>query len=209
MFFKMSVLKKMIKAAYKARDLVLGYHEIINEEDGTVEGEGWIIIGGWWSIYIDRWTTTKELKAALIEVAGELPYNDRYFRVLPEGNQEMVAPGPCVNPIDLFTKCENDVNVSKLAAVFQSSTVRLLQNCESNEVTCIRELGYELIDKTAVDYDNGEYEPIGPRTSEDDIMCWGNNVCFLAIWPYKLLDKEKEHDKSMFLKELSKIALPS
>lgn len=208
MFFKMSVLKKMIKEAYKAKDLILGHYELVNKEDGTYEAEGWVIIGGWWSIYIDRWFAPKELKAALIEVAGELPYNGHYFRVLSEGNQEMVEAGPCVNPIYLFAKCQSDVNVSKLEAVFQTNPVRLLQNHETNKVTGIRELGCQLIDRTAVDYDNGEYEPIGPRTATDDIMCWGNNVCYLAIWPYKLLDEDKEHDKEMFLKALSEIELP-
>ena len=205
MFFKMNVLKRMIKSAYKNGDLILGHHMIEEPEDSE---EGLVIIGGWWSIYIDHRFVTKELKAALIEVAGELLDFGRYFRALEDGNQEMVEQGS-INPMNLFEKCKEDVAVTKMAAVFQSKWVRILQNCQTATVTCIQERGYELIDRSVIDSTNGEYPPVGPRTPGDDIMCWGNNVCYIAIWPYKLVDDTKEHDKQMFLKELSQIALPS
>ena len=208
MFFKMSILKKMIKEAYKSKCLIIGHEEVINKEDGTIDREGYIIVGGWWSIYIEHDFAPKELKAALMEIAGEIPCGNRYFRVLDEGNQEHLGIGDSGHPMKLFARCKYDVNITKMAAVFLDYPVRLLQNSCTQEVTGIKELACELIDKKSIDYDNGEYEPIGPRTDDTNIMCWGNNICYFAVWPYKLLDEEKEQEKILFWKELSELNLP-
>lgn len=208
MYLKISILKKMIKAAYKSKSLILGHEQVVDEITEEVDREGYLLTGGWWSIYIDRAFTPKELKAYMMEIAGEKPCGTRYFRVLEEGNQEHLGIGDSAHPMMLFTQCKYDVNITKLTAGFSKYPVRILQNCQTKEVSAINDLICELIDKSIIDYDNGEYEPIGPRTNDTNIMCWGNNTCFLSVWPYKLLDDEKEQEKILLWKELSQLNLP-
>ena len=61
MFVKMSILKRLMKEAYKS-GLVLANN-----------GETIMIAGNYWQMDIKRALMPKELLAAIIELAGELP----------------------------------------------------------------------------------------------------------------------------------------
>ena len=62
MFIEERILKRLIKQAYKAAGLVL-----VNT------GEDYIIEGSYWAIQVQKEHLPKKIKAAIIELTGELP----------------------------------------------------------------------------------------------------------------------------------------
>ena len=203
MFLKLSELKKLMKRAYKDGMLIIGNAQLTGEDS-----EGLIISGGWWAFGIEYEHAPKELKAAVMELGGEIPFDGHCYRALSEGNQEHIGFTEHSNPATLFKNCTYDMTITKMAIHFLDS-VRLLQNEANGHIVGIKNKAIELIDLKSIDYDNGEYEPIGPRSAENDIICWGNNMCYLAVWPYKLLDEENDTERKMFIKELEQISLLS
>lgn len=204
MFVKMSILKKMMKDAYKAGCMIVGEAPLADEDS-----EGLIIAGGWWTFGIEYAYAPKELKAAVMELGGEIPSGGQCYRALSSGNQEHIGFTEHTNPAVLFKSCVHDMTISKIMVHFLDDGVRLLQNNVTGHVTGIQNTAIKLVDKSLIDYDGGEYEPIGPRSAGNDIICWGNNMCYLAIWPYKLLGEDAEIDKQKFFKTMEQIKLLS
>lgn len=193
-----------MKAAYKNGTLIIGNAPLTGKDS-----EGLIIAGGYWAFGIEYDHAPKELKAAVMELGGEIPIEGHCYRALSEGNQEHIGFTEHTNPAVLFKKCVHDITVSKVLIHFLDDGVRLLQNNITGHVTGIKNAAIKLVDKSLIDYDGGEYEPIGPRSAGNDIVCWGNNICYLAIWPYKLLGEDAEIDKQKFFKTMEQIKLLS
>ena len=197
MFFKMSVLKKLMKNAYKGGCLVLG--------DSM---EGYVIASGWWSIWINKEYTPKELKAAIIELCGELPFGEWFRASSSMGNQGMMPFEDSVHPVHLFNNSKEPVNITRILMTKGESLMRLLQNEETKEVSAISEVILNLIDEKTIKEEDGEYPPIGPITMDNGVFSWGNNICYLSVYPIKLLDEAKEDEKIQFFKELKELSVP-
>lgn len=203
MFIKISELKKMMKEAYKSGMLLIGNTTLQEENDGLV------IAGGWWSVAVLYDYAPKELKAAVMEFGGELPQHGSCYRALESGNQEYIGFFECNNPKELFARADINFDITKVIVNF-SDCVRILQRENDRKIIGVKNRTLDLLDEKAIDFDNGEYKPVGPvanRTNE--IACWGNNMCWLSIWPYILMDEEKENDRKLFFKELEHISLLS
>lgn len=199
MFVKMSELKKLMKEAYKKGCLIIG----------NVEKKEELVIGGnWWTFGIHYDHAPKELKAAVIEYGGELPYEDFAYRAGEDGNQLLVGITDGTDPQQIFRTAEEEMLITKAVIDF-TEPVRLLQNGENGHIVGIKNRALRLLDLKELDYDGGEYEPQGPYRTKEDTICWGNNVCHLVIWPLKLLDEEKENEQKEFFRELEKIYLLS
>lgn len=81
MIFNNSVLKNMMKSAYRGEGL------LVANKDGQ------IIIGGtYWRVSIDDYYFPNKAKAALVELIGQLPQQGESFRCTSSGNQ-MELPG--------------------------------------------------------------------------------------------------------------------
>lgn len=208
MFFKMSVLKKMMKTAYKGGCLIIGDSPITEGDEITMDG--YVISSGWWSFWINKENTPKELKAAIIELCGELPYYEHYFKASESlGNQEMIPFTDAVHPVQLFEKAKQNVIITRAMMTKGSGRVmRLLQNTKTNKVGAINEMIISLIDKGAIKEEDGEYPPIGPMTREEDYYTWGNNVCYFVVYPIKPLDEEKVSEQTIFFDALSTLEIP-
>lgn len=209
MFFKMSVLKKMMKHAYKGGCLIVGDSPI--KEDDEIAMDGLVISTGWWSLWINRDYVPKELKAAVIELCGELPYYEHWFKASESlGNQEMIPFTEATHPIDLYQKAKDGVNITKLLMTMRSDGVmRILQNNKTKQVSAINEMIMSLIDPGAIKDEDGEYPPIGPLTRENEYFAWGNNICYFIVYPIKPLDETRETEQKMFFEELAGLELPS
>lgn len=68
MFFKKTVLKRMLKSAYTGAGLTVGHTPETDEEE-----EGYYLSSGWWVLWFKAGMFPKEAKAAVIELCGELP----------------------------------------------------------------------------------------------------------------------------------------
>lgn len=83
MFFKKTVLKRMLKSAYTGAGLTVGHTPETDEEE-----EGYYLSSGWWVLWFNAGMFPKEAKAAVIELCGELPAVGEVFKAEKDfGNQ--------------------------------------------------------------------------------------------------------------------------
>lgn len=180
MFFKQSVLKRLLKDAYKGAGLTVGHAA----ESETGDPEGYYISSGWWIMWFTVGEMPKEAKAAIIELCGDLPEPGEVFKAIKDmGNQYEIEQKEIFNLPKAFNECKCHFRITKLLGQQGDKIIRFIQeDGRTKHVTAISEIFIDLIDPTAIDYDGGEYEPIGPVTAcpTSPFMYWGNNTCYLV-----------------------------
>lgn len=203
MFFKLNMLKKLMKSACKSGCLLLGRAECV-EDTGEISSY-YIISGGWWSIQLKDAFCPKEVKACMLELTGELPVEGRAYQTTKSGNQEMMIEA-VPKPIVIFAGGKAKSTVTKLIMEKSNGFARILQDA-NGETGMINETIIELIDPGKIEEEKGEYMPIGPVKNEDGVYSWGNNICFLSVWPIRFLDEDKENRRKKILSEFERIDL--
>ncbi len=193
MFFKLSVLKHMLKDAYKSSGLTVGHMA----ESGTGEPEGYYAAGSWWVMWFDKAKMPKEVKGALVELCGDLPDTGEVFKAIKDmGNQYEIEQKDIYNLPYAFKKCDYRFRVTRLLKQQKFDLIRFLQDeKEIRSVKAVSETCISLIDPSAVDQDNGEDMPDGPITigPSADFMYWGNNTCYFMAGTRKpILEDEEE-----------------
>lgn len=182
MFFKATVLKRMLKSAYKGAGLTVGHSAA--GEDGGGEPEGLYISSGWWVIWFIYDKIPKEAKAAIIELCGDLPEKGEVFRAIKDmGNQYEIEQKEIFDLPKAFKGCKCTFRVTKLLGQQGDKLIRFLQEEDGRHVTAVSEIFMDLIDPTAINYDGGEYEPFGPVATSPTapFMYWGNNMCYIMV----------------------------
>lgn len=152
MFITTQGFKRLIKQAYKTRDL-----HIAND------GAGYTIDGGYWRIWIKHeWIPKKEL-AAIIELTGELPAEGQAFTVYEEGNQyEMELPNER-STMTIALECKMTLEITPLVLRYATGQqARVLQKADTREITLINDQFTDMITNKAIDYEKGESSASGP-----------------------------------------------
>lgn len=152
MFITTQGFKKLIKQAYKTRDL-----HIAND------GLGYTIAGSYWRIWIKHdWITKKEL-AAIIELAGELPAEGQAFAVYEEGNQYEIEFPDERNAMEIVLECKTMLEITPLVLRYATGQqARVLQRADTGEITLINDQFTDMITNKAIDHDKGESPVDGP-----------------------------------------------
>ena len=196
MIFNKTVFKKLLKEAYKGAGL------LVANKEGRI-----IIAGGWWVMTMEEQVFTKEGKAALVELTGQLPMQGECWRSTSAGNQIEVPP----EYIDIDGDFYYDVTSRK---PFEKTIItvdglytgmgRLYQ--KDKEVICINESVEMLLDPTATK--EGEDSDIeGPYTREMEnpsMFYWYTSECSFAAGR---LDLEKEEYKEL-LRNMQQFEIP-
>lgn len=203
MFFKQTVLKRMFKAAYKGAGLTVGHMA-----ESAEASEGYYISSGWWVMWFSADEMPKEAKAALIELSGDLPAVGEVFKAIKDmGNQYEIEQKEIFNLPAAFKKCECRFRVTKLLGQQGDKVIRFVQeDGATRHVTAVSEIFIDLIDPKAIDYEGGEYEPIGPVTTcpTAPFMYWGNNTCYLMAG---IRTPDQEDEEADFWKYLEGIEI--
>lgn len=204
MFFKQTVLKRMLKAAYKGAGLTVGHMA-----ESPEASEGYYISSGWWVMWFSADEMPKEAKAAIIELSGDLPAVGEVFKAIKDmGNQYEIEQKEIFNLPAAFKRCECHFRVTKLLGQQDGRVIRFIQEYgETRHVAAVSEIFIDLIDPKAIDYDGGEYEPIGPVTTcpTAPFMYWGNNTCYLMAGIRTPV--EDDEDEAEFWKYLEGIEI--
>ena len=152
MFITTQGFKKLIKQAYKTRDL-----HIAND------GVGYTIAGGYWRIWIKHdWIPKKEL-AAIIELTGELPAEGQAFTACEDGNQYEIKFPDERNAMAIALECEMTLEITPIVLRYKTGQqARILQRADTGEITLINDQFADMISNKAVDYDKGESPVEGP-----------------------------------------------
>lgn len=184
MFVKMSILKRLMKEAYKT-GLVLANN-----------GETIMIAGNYWQMEIKRALMPKELLAAIIELAGELPGAGERYICDKGGNQLEFGKPMEINPEGYETEYIV-TNVTLLSGT--GTEQRILQNYGTGDIELINEVFVDLIYKAEKDLSMPE--PAGPYCRPGMCALWDNGL--MRFKAYLRHDDENEE----MLKELSNVDL--
>lgn len=178
MFFKMAAFKRLLKEAYKTAGLIVGHTNYDNETDE----EGIYLSGGYWIIWLSFETIPKEAKAAIIELVGDLPKQGEAFKAMKDyGNQYEIEQSNVYNLPEHYRQSQCEFTVSHLTVIQSDKVARFLQEPTTKHITAVNECFMGLIDPSAIDYDDGEMEPIGPvgDCPMAKFLYWGNERDYL------------------------------
>lgn len=190
MFFKKTVLKRMLKSAYTGAGLTVGHTPETDEEE-----EGYYLSSGWWVLWFKAGMFPKEAKAAVIELCGELPAVGEVFKAEKDfGNQYEIEQKEIFNLPEAFKRCTIDYRVTNIMQQQGKTLIRILQAEEGRNVCAVSEVFLDLIDLKSIDYENGETEPFGPCaiSPEAPFVYWGGNDCCYLMAGRRTSDGETE-----------------
>lgn len=197
MFFKLSMLKKMFKDAYKSGGFVVG-----RTPAGEVK-DGYYISSGWWVMWFAQKRIPKEVKATIIELSGELPEAGEVFRSIKGmGNQYEVEQKELYDLPAVYRMYRCSFCVRRLLIEKDGIVLRVIQEGDTGNVLTVSETVMNLISRDAVDYENGEYEPVGPLGTGPDTKClmWGNETCYFLTGIYDISQDGEYGEFLRFLK---------
>lgn len=168
MIFNNSVLKNMMKSAYRGAGL------LVANKDGR------IIIGGtYWRVSIDDYYFPNKAKAALVELIGQLPQQGESFRCTSSGNQ-MELPGEdlceIVDTLDRHKAYEK----TNILLDVQLTNVRPYQS--KIETIFLSDIFDELLDGTPEEGEDATI--IGPckRDDNEHRVFFMTQDCILEAW---------------------------
>ena len=198
MFIKQSVLERLMKSAFKGAGLTVG-HPVEVDEHGEVIKEGYYVAGMYWTFWVKADHITKEMKAAIIRLCGDLPEPGEVFTAYKDGGcQYEIVDFQQKEVYDLqeiFEKATIEFRKSKLMIQENGHHYRLLQaDNDTNRIVALNEVFLDLIAESAIEEDKGELPPEGPMAicSTGKLLMWGNNVCYLRACAYNTDDMETE-----------------
>ena len=197
MIFKTSVLKNMMKTAYKGNGL---YAANIN---------GKIILGGaWWFISIEESVFPNKAKAALVELIGEIPAAGESFRCTSAGNQ---MEFPTFDLLKEIAEVNWEDQYERKGLIIESGLglIRPYQN--DSHTVYLSELITELMGGTT---EPGENEGIsGPAKIrlQDNMVFMETDTCSIAVWEVKASEEDGVmlKGRNKLMQDLSEMKLPT
>lgn len=178
MFLKQQVFKRLLKEAYKGPGLTVG-----RQQDEDTKRPGYYLSGDYWIIWLDAEEIPKEAKAAIIELAGDLPAPGEVFRAYKGGgNQYEIEQNKIFDLPESFKRARVEFKVTNSLIEQGNVMARILQaEDKTNHVTAVNEVFISLVDVESCNTDAGETLPYGPcaEYAEAPFIYWGNNVCYL------------------------------
>lgn len=153
MFIKISVLKNLLKNAYKGIGIMV--HN--NAGDILIQGTSWVLIfyGG---------NMPKEIKGELIKFIGDLPKVDEAFRITEDGNQMAID----LTDDSLLGAPKDEWKITNL--LYEAGgTYRIVENAETKEKKMILAAYTEMVDLKQLSKE--ETAPEGPYIPEGALNC--------------------------------------
>lgn len=182
MFTTSQGFKRLINEAYKGIGLRIGN-----------DGAGYCITGGYWAIWIRHGEIPKKELAAIIELTGELPEKGEGFKATKDGNQYEFQWSDICDTMKNAEECDDKMEITPLTLKYiTGEQARILQHKVNGIIVLINEKFLDMIDNTAVKYQEGETQSEGPYIhGKYPGVFWKNNVMALYVMPRK--DEENKH----------------
>ncbi len=194
MIFNKSVLKKLLKTAYKGGGLKVA------NNGGRI-----ILAGNWWVMAMEERVFIKEGRAALVELTGQLPMLGECWKSTSAGNQ-MMMPLEFMNIDEKIKEIMKNEPFIKTDIILDTHGEKRLYK-RGNTVVCMNEIVQTLLDPEAVcneedDYIRGAY---AENVEDPYFLYWKTNECSFAAGRVEI--NKPEH--IVFLKELAMLDVPS
>lgn len=167
MFINTTAFKRLIKDTYNTTGLTVGATE-----------EEYFFEGGTWEIRVNKENLPNKEKAAVIELAGELPGPGEAFKALKKCANQYLIDNPAWDIRKSAEEARLKLDVTR--AVYETSyrTLRVLQSVKDNTCITIDETFMNLISEQAMDREK-ESIVIGP-VADGNSVYWRNNIMTLA-----------------------------
>lgn len=203
MFFNLVILKKLMKEAYKGYGLTIA--RTVNETPYWGTKEGIYVQGSYWEIWFELEAMPKEVKAGIIEMAGDLPEQGKPFRANKEGNQYEIEIEEFLDLPERAEAAENKFRVTNMIRKIGLTNYRLLQDQKTHRIRMINEVFMKLIELSAM----GPHDvtPVGPVSLNENghMFYWWNGCCCLRVNP--ILEPEEGTEEDAFLGHLERISV--
>ena len=171
----------MLKEAFKAETLIVGLTK-----------EGWFYTAGsFWILLQDINATPKEFKAAVIELAGDLPDPGTVFRAGKSGNQMKIEQRELYVLPEAYSLIEEEgLDYRKTGILLDwglKQPVRLIVSEDGRVGDLIRENLMRVPDPDGIEHGSGETEIIGPaKTPDKRWYIWHNDDTWYMAMPMEL-----------------------
>lgn len=165
MFLSPSILKKLMKEAYK-RGLIVARTK-----------EDWIYIAGsYWEMNVKKEFIPKKTMGDIIALIGGLPEEGERIRATEEGNQiEMEMPMKVKE--EPFRE-KNALTVTDVILIGTAGTTqRLLQDEYTGDIYAINDVFVKIVDNKLIEEEKGEIRVEEPLYDPAYGILWKNNVC--------------------------------
>lgn len=196
MFINASAFKKLIKESWSKEGLTMGATE-----------DEIFLAGGSWVIRTFKSEMTNKIKAAIVELTGELPAAGEVFTCYKkEATQYEVAENEYWNICERFKDAKIPLQITKVK--YQGvKELRVLQEKESLESILINEKFMNLIDLSA--REEMEDIPVGPVTTgtKSGLVYWKNSIMAIAVARI-FVNEETDHEMSAFMGQMERGLLP-
>lgn len=190
MIFNKSVFKKLLKEAYKSSGL------LVANKNGRI-----VLSGSWWVMTMAQEVFTKEGKAALVELTGQLPEAGECFRCTSAGNQIEIPP----DYIDIDEAASGEAFKKTIMTMDGplGGILRIYQR--KNDIVCINEVVEQLLDSSAALKDESDCidGPYTRSSKSTGTLYWYTGECSFAACPIECRNSAKE-----FIKEVQKVNIP-
>ena len=166
MFIKTSVFKRLIKTTWTSSGLTVGRR-----------GEHYIVKCSQFVLYINEKYFKKEIKAAIIELVGELPEQGEIFKEDKEGNRQQEMALDEIWDIGNFKECNSKYKKTEVFLNAGGDLQRVIQDESTKEKFYIPENIVEMVSTN--DMEEGERFPEGP-VGREDFVIWRNETSTLV-----------------------------
>ena len=180
MFIKTSVFKKLIKSSYTGSGLTVGRIE-----------ENYIVCCPQFILYINENHFKKEIKAAIIELVGELPEQGEVFKEDKEGNRQQIMALDEIYNIGTFKGCNLKYRITNIILNVYDSSYRVIQEENTKEKFYMPEKILEMVSLN--DVEENETLPEGPIGREKYVI-WRNETATLVTFKEAGREDTKEAD---------------
>lgn len=173
MFADVKVLKALLKKAYKGTGVT------IEDQYG-----GMAIHTDFWGVWITEEDLTNDIKAAVVEVLGELPKEDEAWTCRAKRDNQQALPKSLFDMQQLLGIAKEQSERARITPLMY------MQETESKDLVLCR-----VIQGTKRLKEGNEQRPVGPMMSlENGVVVWYNDRCLMYCY---MRDDSKEREEEM------------
>ena len=168
MFLNNTILKRLMKKAYKSENMVVAQTE-----------DRFYIGGLYWEMDVRKAFMPKQILAQLIELAGEVPEQGKAFRTTKDGNREEDGLRTEVET----EQFEKPIDITDIIVIGDLGTYQRVLQAQDGKTYIVNNIFVDIADNNATEEQRGEYNVTLPMYEEKQGILWMNNVArFRAGW---------------------------
>lgn len=190
MFVKNNVFKKMLKEAYTGTGLHVSH--TTNNEGNPV----YVFSGRGWVLWVGKNWITKEMKAAAIEICGDLPNLGEAYKFEKDHEPQYEFDDSYTGLLKDCYGSDRELYYTDILNSHKGYLRRVLKD-DDGKIYLVDNFFHSVISKKEIDHEHGETELRGPFTNEQGkILYWDNNAGVLAVGASAIPEEEREFWKA-------------